>query len=146
MPLPPSHQDPQSFIDNREDTDVVESDASAIWLKLRGEEPVMLCDDELQKNMQVRAVKRWHKQAEDMAQRVLVEELIAQVCEECKDIKQQTDMVASQGGDKARLTIINFMVKKNWFKHSAKPEGFLIPAILVVNADKHARSKSRSSM
>ena len=139
-------QDPQSFVDNREDTYIVEADASALWLKLRGEEPVMLCDSELEKNQNIKTVKRWHQQAETLSEKYLIHELIQQVCDDCKDIKPQTDEMAAQGGDKHRITIINLMAKKNWFKPGTAPEGFMLPAIVIVNAQHHARPKSRSTM
>ena len=112
-----------------------------MWLLLRCEEPVVRHESELYQIRQQRSLKRWHKQAESMAERELLQGLVDQVLEECKDVKAVVDQTAAQSGDKKRWTIINFMVRRNHFDPTKTPDGIIMKAILQAKSQIHCKEE-----
>ena len=113
--------DPAEFQASRHETAVVVLDATAIWLKLRGEEKVYVSEDEVA-SMEARkrltkAYKKLNKRnLEDVEQ---YEQMRAEI--EAANPNNEHPMIshiATSAGEKYRVTLINISGVENWFDAS----------------------------
>ena len=131
--------EPERWIANRSSTAIVHTDATALWLKLRGEDKVVIPDDAVQTLKASGVAKRWFKQASTPEQLQLAEALLQKAQEDQYALCQQTSQQASQGGTKHRLTLIASLAVDKWFEPGATPVGSLLMPVLIVNAAQHCR-------
>ena len=128
--LAPLVQFPKEFIAHREQTLFAQTDATAVWIKLRGEDSRVIPEAVLGKLARLRRSKSKLRQAAGSLapeERQLLEDALQSSMEEAQDLKAQVDQQFSQGGDKHRLTFLITGVTKNWFARGKKPEGYLEP-------------------
>ena len=113
--------DPAEFIKRRHETAVVVLDATAIWLKLRGEEKVYVSEDEVA-GMEARkrlskAFKKLNKSSpEDVEQ---YEQMRAEI--DAANPNNEHPMIshiATSAGEKYRVTLINISGVEHWFDAS----------------------------
>ena len=127
-------QDPELFIQNREKTALIQTDATGVWVKLRGEEPRAVPETMLRKLQQKRAqTSRFRRRAAYMEpeERQLLDATLQLHAAECDDLKSQIDQQFSQGGDKYRLTLLVSGVTQDWFNPERDPRAYLAPLILL---------------
>ena len=127
--LAPLVQDPEQFIASRHETLIVQTDATAVWVKLRGEEPRVIPETVLHNLQGLRAqTRRFRQRARHVTpeERELLEYALKSHAQTCDDLKAQVDQQFSQGGDKQRLTLILQGVTVNWYSIAKEPQGYLM--------------------
>ena len=132
--LAPLVQNPELFIANRHQTLFAQTDATAVWLKLRGEEARVVPVDVLDKLARVRRDKaRWKRVSPglDAEESQLLQEALQASLQEAENLKYQVDQQWSQGGDKHRLTLLVTGVVTGWFSSDKTPEGYMEPIKLL---------------
>ena len=134
-------QDTEAFVASRRETNIVVIDETALWLKLRGEEKVILSQSEVDATRDRRNLRKKIKRLQEEAQRR------GDVYEagQGDDVGEaKSDMVRGfyqSGGDKHRLTLVNLAYVKNWFKPEAKVEWGKPKCILLVFSSQHVRAE-----
>ena len=125
--LAPLVEDPEAFMAQRDQTLFAQTDATAVWIKLRGEESRVIPEDVLDGLAQVRCKKHNFQQAAGCTkeEHQLLEQALQQAVDEAEDYKEQVDQQWSQGGDKYRLTFLITGVTSNWFSRDKTPQGHL---------------------
>ena len=139
---PDTHLHSQLKAEYREtkDTTFVVMDATALWLKLRGEEQVVACLDEVNSTRKLKGLKRKLRKAEAEEQRGEARKDIAGFVEENPQfVDKGAAAMYTSAGDKYRLTLINISTVKNWWKPGATPEPGKPKCILLVPAKTHCR-------
>ena len=133
-------RDPAEFGENSENTSVVAVDATALWVKLRGEEKVYLHEDELDARRTKQMVERLRKKAQKTQSDGDKKEFEAELDKFMTDQKkEQVDQIYSKSGDKYRITLVNISAVKDWFKPSVSPQSDKRKSILLVPCTKHCR-------
>ena len=121
--------DPSAFINNREETVIVVLDETALWLKLRGEEKVMVSFKEVldaQRRRDVRRLIRSRQASEDQDFKEQLDQRIDEWMAQDGFQQESRDMISQfyhAGGDKHRLTLVNISAIKHWFNPDLMPEG-----------------------
>ena len=131
-------EDTASWAEHRTKTWLVESDATALWLRLSGQEGVVIPDTVLQKNTRSRRLARWAAQAKTDAEKQVIQACIDQDTEE-GEAPEQIHFQGQSGGDKYRLTLIASIARSGWFEPGQKPKGHLLPFVLLVPCAQHTR-------
>ena len=133
---------PEEFHEHRRETAAVVVDATAMWLKLRGEDQVYISEAE-RANTEARkriskAFKRLQKdKAEEVEKfRAMRAEYEA---EQSGDFYQMIDQIASSAGDKYRVTLINVSGVEHWFDPSQAPTPSKKKSILLVPCARHIK-------
>ena len=132
--LKPLVQDPELFIQNREKTAWIQTDATGVWVKLRGEEPRVIPEQVLLRLQKKRTMtSRFRRTAACMGpdERQLLDATLQANARECDDLKAQIDQEFSQGGDKYRLTLLVSGVTRDWFQPQKDPSAYLAPLVLL---------------
>ena len=132
--LKPLVQDPDLFIQHREKTAWIQTDATGVWVKLRGEEPRVVPDAVLRKLQAKRAQTSRFRRTQacmEPEERQLVVSILQAHAQECDDLKSQIDQEFSQGGDKYRLTLLVSGVTLDWFNPQKDPSAFLAKLVLL---------------
>ena len=134
--------DPEGFAEQRKQTSLVVVDATALWLKLRGEEKVYLHEFERQGKLSKAQVARLRKKFKET---LAEEDKKAYEAERDKfyeshpDEKQQVDQAYSSAGDKYRLTLINISAVEGWFDPTSAPTSAKKRSVLLVPCSRHCR-------
>ena len=134
--------DPEAFVERRASTSIVVCDATALWVKLRGEEKVLVHDDEktsveLRKRLS-KAFKKINKNnAEEMREFEAEKEVL--LGPDHREYKGQVDAAYSSAGDKYRITLVNISGVEGWFEASEAPRASKKRSILLVPCGKHCR-------
>ena len=141
--LAPFIQDPQWFIKNRERTWIIFLDETALWLKLRGEEKVMISFEETMQAEKRRALrtllhKRDQREANEGIEAKIQKFLSDGTSDNSRDMIRQ---FYHSGGDKHRLTLINVSGIKNWFNPELDPECRKDVCVLLVFCEQHICSE-----
>ena len=116
---------PEEFIAARSETSVVVLDATALWLKLRGEEKVYISEDEVASEEARKRLKKAYKKldktrAEDIRE---YERLRTEMENAHRGHEHpMVDHIATSAGDKYRVTLINISAVENWFNPSEPPK------------------------
>ena len=132
--LEPMVQDPELFIQNKAATAWIQTDATGVWVKLRGEEPRVVPESVLHKLQAKRAqTARFRRRRAYMEpeERQLLESTLQFHAAECDELKSQIDQQFSQGGDKYRLTILVSGITLDWFNPARDPRAYLGPMVLL---------------
>ena len=102
----PPPEDPVEFQRNAANIVIFESDATAVWLKARGEEGIVVQAHEGHGPAERRRLRHFARACKDEQ----LQEMSHQMAEGCYDLapqsKSQVDFQAQSGGDKARLTMV----------------------------------------
>ena len=120
--------DPEEYIRHREDTVIVVLDETGLWLRLRGEEQVLLSFQEIyqaQRRKEIRKAIRLVQATEDLASKKQLEQKVQEYMDnECISEKSR-DMVSQfyhSGGDKHRLNRrLKFICSKVLFSKLPSP-------------------------
>ena len=142
--LKPYIKDPAHWIENRASTWLVESDATAIWLRLSGQEGVILPDFQLETNRRHRTLSRWLKEASSDEERMVIQDFLAQAAKQ-EVMPEQVHFQGQSGGDKYRLTLLVSIGRSGWFQGGQTPQGHLLPFILLVPCSQHTRLEDLDS-
>ncbi len=136
--------EPEVFCENRAQTSVVVCDATALWVKLRGEDKVLVHEDEKTHEAERKRMVRASKKV-DKSNREQVEEFEKQKqaffdsCEQNEDVRGQVESCYSSAGDKYRLTLINISGVEGWFEPNESPRASKKRSILLVPCARHCR-------
>ena len=112
---------PEEFQASRHETAVVVLDATAIWLKLRGEEKVYVCEDEVTSTEARKRLTKAYKKLDksNLADVEKYEKMRADIeAEHPGNEHPMIDHLATSAGDKYRVTLINISGVENWFDPS----------------------------
>ena len=109
--------DPEGFIENREDTTVVVVDATALWLKLRGEEKTFISENERTSREARKRISRAFKKLNKKSPEGVAEfEALKRAFHaEHEENQPMVEAAFSSAGDKYRLSLINISAVENWF-------------------------------
>ena len=127
-------QDPNLFIQNREKTALIQTDATGVWVKLRGEEPRVIPEAVLRRLQDRRCQKarfRRRQPCMEPEERQLLENTLECHAQQCDELKSQIDQQFSQGGDKYRLTLLVSGVTLDWFDPQKDPRAYLAKLVLL---------------
>ncbi len=133
--------DPETFIENRKKTAIVVIDATALWLKLRGEEAVYVSERETtstaERKRMSKAFKKFNKSSpQEIAN---FEKQKQAFFDEFGDCQQQVEAAYSTSGDKYRLTLINISGVEGWLDPDESPKPSKKRSVLLVPCRKHCR-------
>ena len=133
--------DPEEFAKNRESTTVVVLDATALWLKLRGEEKVFVSEKERTSREARKRLSKAFKKAKTASPEGIAEfeAMKAAFHTQHEENQPMVEAAYSSAGDKYRLSLINISAVENWFKPSEAPESKKKKAILLVPSSKHIK-------
>ena len=115
--------EPDVFIKHRETTAIVVIDETALWLKLRGEEKVLISFKEVyeadKRRRLRRAIKRDQEKEAAQAVEAMIEEYLAGAGDD--ETRDMISQFYQAGGDKHRLTLVNISAVHHWFQPELKP-------------------------
>ena len=134
--------EPEAFVERRASTSIVVCDATALWVKLRGEEKVYVHEDEktsvaFRKRLSKAFKKLDQNNAEEVRDFEAQKEAFFDV--DHRDHKGQVDAAYSSAGDKYRITLVNISGVEGWFDASEAPRASKKRSILLVPCAKHCR-------
>ena len=132
---------PEEFIENREDTSFVVLDATALWLKLRGEERVFVSEKEKTSQEGRKRISRAFRKLNKSSPEGVAEFEVMKAAFHTEHEANQPMVEAafSSAGDKYRLSLINISAVENWFKPSEAPKSVKKKSILLVPSQKHIK-------
>ena len=132
---------PETWAEGRKETRVVVVDATALWLKLRGEDKVLVSEDERRGHEARKRLSKAFKKLErnDPEQLKQFEEEKAKFFEDLSNQVGQIEASYSSAGDTYRVTLINFSAVENWFDPSRDPKSVKGKSILLVPSKWHCR-------
>ena len=132
---------PKEFIENRKQTSFVVLDATALWLKLRGEDKVFVSEGERTSQQQRKAMGKAFKKLNKRDPEAIeaFEQLKASFHDASEDNAPMVEAAYSSAGDKYRLTLINISGVENWFDPSETPRAVKKKSILLVPSAKHIK-------
>ena len=132
---------PEEFIEHREDTTVVVVDATALWLKLRGEERVFVSESERASQAARKRISRAFKKLDKAKPDAVAafEAMKAAYHTHHEENQPMVEAAYSSAGDKYRLSLINISAVEDWFKPSASPKPVKKKSILLVPSSKHVK-------
>ena len=134
--------DPEAFAEKRKDTSLVVVDATALWLKLRGEEKVYIHEDEIKATSakaRIQKLRRKFREKQDAQDKAAYEAERDKWYEDHPDSKAQVDQMYSSAGDKYRLTLINISAVEGWFDPSKTPTSAKKRSVLLVPCARHCK-------
>ena len=113
--------EPEAFVERRASTSIVVCDATALWVKLRGEEKVFVHEEEatsvaFRKRLS-QAFKKLDKSDPEKVREFEAEKEAFFSGEHCEN-KGQVDGAYSSAGDKYRITLVNISGVEGWFDAS----------------------------
>ena len=129
---------PDEFQERRESTSFVVMDQTALWLKLRGEERVIACSDELDDHRCLRNLKRKLNGARGSENKQVLDELV-EVATNNKSFRDEQVAQYTTAGDKYRLTLVNISGVEGWFNPRVQPRPLKKRGILLVPCSSHCR-------
>ena len=132
-------QDPAWIVQNVPRLLIVWFDHSPLWIKFRGEEKVLVTQEEIQKQQVRRQLSKKVRQSPGLSHEhsALRESLI----QHAEELASQTMAMAGkmcQGGDKYRITIIDFPAISKWLSQE-EPDSFYLKPVLIVPCTRHVR-------
>ena len=132
---------PETWSESRKETRVVVVDATALWLKLRGENKVLVSEDERRGHEARKRLSKAFKKLErhDPEQIQQFEEEKAKFFEDHSNQVEQVEASYSSAGDKYRITLINISAVEGWFDPSRDPKSVKGKSILLVPSKWHCR-------
>ena len=121
--------------------EVVVTDATTLWVKLRGEERVFVSNEEKIGTEARKRLSRLFKMTDKNDSEAIAEyqREVDEFVGKYENNQEQVQAAYSSAGDKYRLTLINFSSVKNWFKPSEDPTSFKGKSILLVPCKWHCR-------
>ena len=132
--------DPQGFRDNLATTPLVMFDHSPIWVRYSGKEEGCLFNLAEQTSYKARrALKYKRDKATAQKEKEALQKELEDHLANNKNFGDQMVRNIASGADKYRLTWIDFQVVTDWFKPGVLPKGGLLPSILLVPSEFHAR-------
>ena len=133
---------PEEFIAARSQTSVVVLDATALWLKLRGEDKVDISEDEAASEEARKRLKKAYRKLDKTSDLEKCEYIRLRA--ECEGASTgshpMVDHVATSAGDKYRLTLINISGVEGWFDPSESPKPRKQKSILLVPCSRHVKA------
>ena len=142
--LQPFIENPESWIQHKDQTWLIESDATALWVRLSGQEGVLVPDCQLASISNRRKLSRYQRQAKTEAEKQLIQALVDHHVQNDK-LPEQVHFQAQPGGDKYRLTLIASIAREKWFQPGQAPVGHLLPFVLLVPCSQHTRLEDLDS-
>ena len=131
---------PETFQDNAKTMPIIAFDQTPLWLKLRGEEKILITRDELDQRVKRRRLSNLLKKPDISIQdKAKFSQELQTIIDENPDFKSESHTKVSQGGDKHRLTLTTFQVVRGWFDPDSTPAGEIPVNILIVPSAKHCR-------
>ena len=129
---------PDEFDERRESTSFVVMDQTALWLKLRGEERVIACAEELDDAKCLRSNKQKLRGARGEENKQLVQELV-EVSIKNKCYRDEQVAQHTTAGDKYRLTLVNISGVEGGFNPRLQPRPRQKRGILIVPCSSHCK-------
>ena len=136
-------QDPEAFHDKASSKVILAYDQTPVWLKLRGEEEVVITRAEAEETTERRRLSRASQNPKSTLQEraEAIRELHARF-EENPTHEKEIHQEVSQGGDKYRLTVTTFQAVHNWFSPEGEARGSLPDPVLIVPCKTHCRMEN----
>ena len=130
---------PADFIERRKTTSVVVADATALWLKLRGEEKVLTSTREQNTAARRKVLARKFRGAVTEEEKAKYAEEAQAFMDETRGPSAQVKAMYSTSGDKYRVTLLNISGVEDWFDPEKAPRSTKRRSILIVPCAKHCR-------
>ena len=136
-------REPRRWIEGRRQLWCIFLDETPLWLKLRGEEKVLLSSYELLTSAERHKLSHQVKKAKTAEEKECAKQALETWCESHKNDKSKplTYSFFSQAGDKHRLTLINISAVEAWFDVEKVPQAHKKVVVLLVHAKETCRAE-----
>ncbi len=107
-------------------------DQTALWLKLRGDERIVVSIEEKHTSLKLKNLKKQFKLAEEQHLKQSINDQLVEFRSENPNFRSENAAVYSTAGDKYRLILINTSGVQGWFEPNSLPRPSKKMGILLV--------------